>query len=548
MLPCIVSVKHRVLNAAFMALLAVAFGHAQAPAGWNDLERKGVQMIIDGKAVEAVALFQKFVAANPDFGDGHSMLASAHSAAAEALEEAGPGEAARRKRHLETAAIHYRRTLELTHVNRTLNLRSLAESYGPGGLNQPVEAEKYARLTLGAYPAMWDAQALLAWALAETKRTEAATASLQRARAATALEDRLKLGVALAELAWKPATSIAAARVLLAEAVAIGDDAITNTPANGQAYMFKSLVLQRQAARVEQDPARKAALTAESTTLWDKGRELNAARAAARGTAVQPPPPPAVPDGWYEDSQKARELATAGKLAEALAIYEKYAARLPNFAEAHTAVAGTRESMGDAITEPGAQASAARRRHFETADTHYRRAAELSAATADMPMAFWSVVELYRADRLNRPADAEALARDAVKRYPADPASHAMLVKVFATTGQAGVIAHVLETARAAVPATPEARQKLGVYLYDVVSREPKLPSGDGRALILEAIAGFDQALQSKPDYMEALVFKSLALRLQATRFEPDAARAKALVAEADRLRAQAVELQKRKR
>jgi hypothetical protein len=541
-----ITVRRRMLIALFIVLVAAGGAQAQAPSGWEDLERKALQAIVAGKGTEAVALLQRFVTGNPDFAEGHSMLASAHSAAAESLEEAaGPAAAATRRRHLEAAAGHYRRTLDLTHVNRTLNQLSLAELYGPGRLNQPAEAEKFARLMGDALTATWNGQALLAWALSETGRANEATGLLERARRATPADDRLKLGVAVAELAKQRGVSRAAARLLLAEALAVADAAIAADGANWQAWMFKSVVVQAQASQVEQDPGRKAALLAESSKLWERGRELNTgARAAERAQAALQP---AVPEGWYEDSLKARELAGAGKHAAALAIYEKYATRHPTFAEAHTAVAAAHESLGDGIKATGTQPSAARRRHFETAATHYRRAAELSTATEDMPMALWAVTQLYGAERLNRPADAEALARDAVKRYPTDPASHAMLVKILATTGQSNAVGAVLATARTAVPTTPEARQKLGVYLYDVVSRDPKLPAADARALVAEANAAFDRALESKPEYMEALVYKSLALRLQAERFEPDAARARALIAEADRLRARAMELQKRK-
>jgi hypothetical protein len=52
--------------------------------------------------------------------------------------------------------------------------------------------------------------------------------------------------------------------------------------------------------------------------------------------------------------------------------------------------------------------------------------------------------------------------------------------------------------------------------------------------------------LKLKPDYLDAIVFKSLVLRLEATRYGKDPARAKALMAEADRLRDRAMELRKR--
>ena len=54
------------------------------------------------------------------------------------------------------------------------------------------------------------------------------------------------------------------------------------------------------------------------------------------------------------------------------------------------------------------------------------------------------------------------------------------------------------------------------------------------------------KALQIKPDYMEALVYKNLLLRLSAN-LEKDPARQKALLSEADQLRDKATALRKQK-
>ena len=365
---------------------------AQEPAGWNDVVKKALAVLAD-KPAEAIALIQKVVDANPNFGEGHSMLAGAHSAVAETLENGGAASAATRKRHLEAAARHYRRSIELTHLNRVLNQLSLAETYGPGGLNLPREAEAAARSVVETSAASRVGQALLAWALLETGRQDAAQATLRQARSVIEPDDRLMLGAALSDLAKQPSTSVAAARVLLAEAVSIADEAIKTKPAFGQAYMFKSVVLEVQADKVEQDAARKSALKKDASGLWEKGREVNGAtlRQGASGDLPLPPPPPPPP--------------------------------LDAFAE-----------------------------------TRYRK----------------------------------------------------------------------------------------GVELWDKVYRDGALPPAEGRKLVAEAVAALDEALKVKPDYLEAIVYKSVVLRLQAEKFETDPARRKALIAEADRLRARAVELQKR--
>ena len=362
---------------------------AQEPAGWDEVVKKAFA-VLGSKPVEAVAIFQKVVDANPNFGEGHSMLASAHSAVAETL-EGDASSAATRKRHLEAAARHYRRSLELTRTNSLLDQLSLAETFGPGALNLPREAEAAIRPLVDVRPQSREGQALLAWALLETGRQDAAQTTLRQARSAIEPDDRLMFGAALSDLAKQPSTAVAAARVLLTEAISIADEAIKVSPGYGQAYMFKSVVLGVQADKVEQDAGRKAALKQEASALWDKGREVNGA--GRRSDMPVPPPPPPPP-----------------------------------------------------------------------------------------------------------PQDAFA-----------------------------------------------EGRLRAGVDLWDKVYRDAKLPAAEGRKLAAEALVALDEALKAKPDYMEAVVYKSLVLRLQAEKFEADPAKRKALIAEADRLRAQAIELQKRK-
>ena len=59
-------------------------------------------------------------------------------------------------------------------------------------------------------------------------------------------------------------------------------------------------------------------------------------------------------------------------------------------------------------------------------------------------------------------------------------------------------------------------------------------------------IEAVDRALNIKDDYMEAVAYKNLLLRLQAN-LEKDPARQKQLLAEADKLRDRATELRKQK-
>ena len=68
----------------------------------------------------------------------------------------------------------------------------------------------------------------------------------------------------------------------------------------------------------------------------------------------------------------------------------------------------------------------------------------------------------------------------------------------------------------------------------------------DKRRYIEQGIEAEDRALAINPEYVDALVYKNILLRLKALG-EPDRAKVAALLKEADRIRDRAIELQKKK-
>ena len=76
--------------------------------------------------------------------------------------------------------------------------------------------------------------------------------------------------------------------------------------------------------------------------------------------------------------------------------------------------------------------------------------------------------------------------------------------------------------------------------------RDFKLKEAEKRAFVGKGVEAVDHALQIKPDYMEALVYKNLLLRLQAN-LEKDPAKQQQLIKDADKLRDKAQELRKQK-
>jgi hypothetical protein len=55
------------------------------PPGWSETKRKARDLALEGKDLEVVALFEQWVAAHPDFGEGHFRLGGAHESVARTL-------------------------------------------------------------------------------------------------------------------------------------------------------------------------------------------------------------------------------------------------------------------------------------------------------------------------------------------------------------------------------------------------------------------------------------------------------------------------------
>jgi tetratricopeptide (TPR) repeat protein len=321
-----------------------------------------------------------------------------------------------------------------------------------------------------------------------------------------------------------------AARVL-GEAAAVADELIAAKREVRLAMMAKSLALKLQAERVEQTPARKQAVMAESDRLAEKARFTSADGSPIAKT---------VEDEWLEGPGAAFVGAPPGP--ETGPALEKFVAAHPDFFPARLSLGRHYESLGDAVKAPGATSAAARTRHFQAADVQLTRAIELAKDPIDAAQALAARITVLGPDRLNRPAEAETLARSALAKYPDQPMLVYGLASVLLPAGKTPTDA-ALRSLRDAAPATAEAQHAVGTYLWEIVSKNKDLPRPVAAKLLGEATASLDAALKLRPNYMEAIVYKSVVLRLQIERVEQDPARIKTLQAEVDRLSEQARKL-----
>jgi tetratricopeptide (TPR) repeat protein len=216
---------------------------------------------------------------------------------------------------------------------------------------------------------------------------------------------------------------------------------------------------------------------------------------------------------------------------------------------------------------------------------NYRLAAE--KLTGERPedvklrkLALQYLVASYATDKLNDPGKAEPVVERMIQLDPTDPANYFALAKIYEDSGQLERAEQMFDRAKQArpndpdvyvrlagyynrrgrfdktidaleqragkEPDNPEAYYTIATFFWDKAFRDTRLKEAQKREYVDKGIDAIDRALKIKPDYIEALVYKNLLLRLQANQ-EKDRTKQDALIKEANQLRDKAEELRKQK-
>jgi protein TonB len=138
--------------------------------------------------------------------------------------------------------------------------------------------------------------------------------------------------------------------------------------------------------------------------------------------------------------------------------------------------------------------------------------------------------------------NAEKIYLELTKARPQDPKAFLQLAGYYNRQGQFDKTVAALTKRVQLEPTNPEGPYTLATYYWDKAYRDKALDEAQKREFIAKGMEQADRAIQMKPDYMEALTYKNLLLRLQATT-ETDEATKQELIAEADRLRDQAIKI-----
>ena len=138
--------------------------------------------------------------------------------------------------------------------------------------------------------------------------------------------------------------------------------------------------------------------------------------------------------------------------------------------------------------------------------------------------------------------NAEKTYVELTKARPKDPGAFLNLAGYYTRRGDFEKSIAALTQRIAIDPSNPEGPYTLATHYWEKAYRGAGLSDGQKAAYIANGISQIDKALQLKPEYLEALTYKNLLLRLQAN-LESDPAAQKALIAEADKLRDQAIKI-----
>jgi len=234
----------------------------------------------------------------------------------------------------------------------------------------------------------------------------------------------------------------------------------------------------------------------------------------------------------------------------------------------------------DQLYKPAKQGDAANDAYIQKAIDNYRKAADKNTDKAWKKSSLEYLAAAYGSDKLNDPAKAEPVYQEIITLDPSEPANYMALAKLYEDAGryddaeaqfakakevkpndpsvlasQAGYYNRqgdfpktiaALEEAAALEPNNPEGYHRVAVFYWDKTRGDFRLSDNEKRDFITKGLAMEDKALGLNPDYMEAMTYKNILLRLKAN-ITKDPVEQKRLIDEADKLRNKVIDAQKRK-
>jgi len=211
---------------------------------------------------------------------------------------------------------------------------------------------------------------------------------------------------------------------------------------------------------------------------------------------------------------------------------------------------------------------------------NYKKAADKETDPKMRRLALEYLVAAYGPDKINDPTQAEPIVQRMIELDPQETANYFALAKISEDAGDYEKAEAMLMKAKEAKPNdpvvylqlagfynrqeefektieaftqravlepnNPEAFYTIANYYWDKAYRDFRLKEDQKKDLVAKGLVAVDKALALKADYMEALTYKGLLLRMQAN-IEKDPAKQQALIKEAVKLQDEALALKKKK-
>src|SRR5262249_6114931 len=235
----------------------------------------------------------------------------------------------------------------------------------------------------------------------------------------------------------------------------------------------------------------------------------------------------------------------------------------------------------DQLYKPARQGDPTNDGYIQKAIANYRKGADDSHSDKQWKKSSLEyMAAAYGPDKLNDPAKAEPIYKEIIQLDPQEPTNYMALAKLYEDAGRyddaeaqytkakevkpndPNVLAaeagfynrqgdfpktiDALEKAAALEPNNPEGYHRVATFYWEKANKDYRLSESEKKNYILKGLAMENKALELNPDYMDAMTYKNILLRLQA-RVEKDPKVQKDLLDEADRLRNKVIDAQKRK-
>jgi tetratricopeptide (TPR) repeat protein len=170
---------------------------------------------------------------------------------------------------------------------------------------------------------------------------------------------------------------------------------------------------------------------------------------------------------------------------------------------------------------------------------------EIIALDPNSPENYLALAKLY--EDAGRYDDAEAQYTKAEQVKPNDPATLAAKAGYYNRQGDFDKTIDALQKAAALEPNNPEGYHRVATFYWEKANKDYRLSPAQKKDYILKGINMEDKALSLNPDYMEAITYKNILLRLEA-HDEKDPKVQKDLLDQADKLRNRVIDAQNRKK